>query len=120
MAIPITIPRLRWKREEGVFLGWLKQDGDPVRAGETIFRLESEKAAEDIECHDAGLLRIVPKGPQDGDTVPVGCVIGYLAQAGEELQIADFKPQAEAKAIAPMAEPSPVRGRVEGPGTQPP
>ena len=25
-----------------------------VRAGETLFRLESEKAAEEIECHDAG------------------------------------------------------------------
>src|SRR5258708_5646570 len=120
MAIPITIPRLGWNMEEGIFLGWLKQDGEPVRAGETIFRLESEKAAEDIECHDVGILRIVPKGPQDGDTVPVGCVIGYLAQPGEELQVADFKLQVVEKAIAPSGEPSPVRGRVERPGTSSP
>ena len=63
MAIPITIPRLGWNMEEGIFLGWLKQDGDTVRAGEMLFRLESEKAAEENECHDAGILRIV--GPFD-------------------------------------------------------
>jgi pyruvate/2-oxoglutarate dehydrogenase complex dihydrolipoamide acyltransferase (E2) component len=113
MAIPITIPRLGWNMEEGIFLGWLKQDGDPVRAGEMLFRLESEKAAEEIECHDAGILRIVPKGPRDGDTVPVGCVIGYLAAAGEELQIANFSWQTEKKTQAQAGEPSPVRGRVE-------
>jgi pyruvate dehydrogenase E2 component (dihydrolipoamide acetyltransferase) len=106
MAIPITIPRLGWNMEEGTFLGWLKADGEPIRAGEMLFRLESEKAAEDIECLDAGILRIAPKGPQDGDTVPVGCVIGYLVQAGEELQIADFKLQIE-KPIGPDPQPIP-------------
>ena len=44
MAIEITVPRLGWTMEEGVFLGWLKQDGDAIRAGEMLFRLESEKA----------------------------------------------------------------------------
>jgi pyruvate dehydrogenase E2 component (dihydrolipoamide acetyltransferase) len=120
MAIPITIPRLGWNMEEGIFLGWLKQDGDPVRAGEMLFRLESEKAAEEIECHDAGILRIVPKGPRDGDTVPVGCVIGYLAAAGEELQIANFSWQTEKKTQAQAGEPSPVRGRVERSGKSSP
>src|SRR5437870_117746 len=103
MAIPIIIPRLGWNMEEGIFLGWLKADGDPVRPGEMLFRLESEKAAEDIECHDAGILRIAPKGPRDGDTVPVGCVIGYLAEVGEELQIADFRLQIEKTVVVQAA-----------------
>ena len=33
MAIEITIPRLGWNMEEGVFVGWLKQDGDDVPPG---------------------------------------------------------------------------------------
>jgi pyruvate dehydrogenase E2 component (dihydrolipoamide acetyltransferase) len=107
--------------EEGVFLGWLKADGEIVRAGDLLFRLESEKAAEDIECHDAGMLRIAPKGPQEGDTLPVGCVIGYVVQAGEEFQIANFKLQIEEKpTMAPAGEPSPVRGRSERSGTSSP
>ncbi len=83
MAIAITIPRLGWNMEEGVFHGWLKSDGDQVRAGESLFTLESEKATEDIECLDNGILRIPPDSPKGGDQVRVGDVIGYLVQPGE-------------------------------------
>ena len=31
MAIEITIPRLGWSMDEGVFTGWLKADGDSIR-----------------------------------------------------------------------------------------
>ncbi|HBI44507.1 MAG TPA: dihydrolipoamide acyltransferase, partial [Planctomycetales bacterium] len=44
MAVEITIPRLGWNMEEGVFVGWLKQDGEPVKPGEALFTLEGEKA----------------------------------------------------------------------------
>ena len=52
MAIPITVPRLGWNMEQGVFVGWLKADGAAVRAGEPLFTLESEKATEDVEGFD--------------------------------------------------------------------
>src|SRR5213592_1967174 len=112
MAIPITIPRLGWNMEEGTFLGWLKQDGETVRPGEMLFRLESEKAAEDIECLDAGILRIVPKGPQEGDPVAVGATIAYLLSAGEEMPSAIATPTVTEKAQPSVGEPSPVRGRL--------
>ncbi len=83
MAIPITVPRLGWNMDEGVFAGWLKTDGDTVRPGEALFSLESEKATEDVECLDEGILRIPPNAPQAGERVAVGVVIGYLVAAGE-------------------------------------
>jgi pyruvate dehydrogenase E2 component (dihydrolipoamide acetyltransferase) len=83
MAIAITIPRLGWNMDEGVFAGWLKQDGDTVRAGEPLFRLESDKATQEIECLDDGILRIAPGGPKEGDKVAVGAVIAHLVAAGE-------------------------------------
>jgi pyruvate dehydrogenase E2 component (dihydrolipoamide acetyltransferase) len=86
MAIPITIPRLGWNMEEGVFVGWLKPDGATVRVGDALFSLESEKATEDIECLDAGILRIAPDGPREGDKVTVGLVIGYVTAAGETVR----------------------------------
>src|SRR5947209_8623973 len=101
MAIPVMIPRLGWNMEEGTFLGWLKQDGEPVRAGEALFRLESDKAAEDIECLDSGTLRIGPAGPKEGDKVPVGMVIGHLESG---LQISDSGSQIEKPAVAPVQE----------------
>lgn len=78
MQIEIKVPRLGWSMDEGIFGSWLKKDGDLVKAGDAIFTLESEKAAQDIESTDAGTLQISKDGPQPGDTVQVGQVIGYL------------------------------------------
>ena len=78
MAIEITIPRLGWNMEEGTFVGWLKSDGQHVAAGEPLFNLEGDKATQDIESLETGILRIPPDGPKEGDKVAVGTVIGYL------------------------------------------
>jgi pyruvate dehydrogenase E2 component (dihydrolipoamide acetyltransferase) len=83
MAITITIPRLGWNMDQGVFIGWLKQDGETIRPGDPLFTLEGEKATQDIEASDAGILRIPSTAPSAGDTVDVGVVIGYLLGPGE-------------------------------------
>src|SRR5205823_9299275 len=83
VAEAITVPRLGWSMEEGTFAGWLKQDGDQIKPGDALFVLESDKAAEEIEALDAGILRLLPEGPKGGDTVRVGQVLAYLAAAGE-------------------------------------
>jgi pyruvate dehydrogenase E2 component (dihydrolipoyllysine-residue acetyltransferase) len=83
MAIPITIPRLGWNMEDGTFVGWLKQDGDSIQAGQALFTLESEKATEEVECLDSGVLRIDAGSPKPGDPVKVGDLIGYLLEPGE-------------------------------------
>jgi pyruvate dehydrogenase E2 component (dihydrolipoamide acetyltransferase) len=85
MAIPITIPRLGWNMEEGVFVGWLRREGEIVKAGDSLFTLESEKATEDVECLDSGILRIGATSPKAGDAVRVGDVIGYLLQPEEAI-----------------------------------
>src|SRR5437867_3528074 len=33
MAVEIVLPRLGWTMEEGIFVQWLKQDGELVQAG---------------------------------------------------------------------------------------
>ncbi len=85
MAIPITVPRLGWNMEQGVFAGWLKVDGEVVRAGEPLFTLESDKATEDIEGFENGVLHIPTDGPSKGDTVAVGSIIGFVLQPGEPI-----------------------------------
>lgn len=96
MALEITIPRLGWDMEQGVFAGWLKNDGDFVAVGEALFRLEGDKATQDIEALDQGTLHISADGPREGDTVAVGAVIGLLLQAGET-------PPATQKQVKPTA-----------------
>ncbi len=83
MASEITIPRLGWNMDEGIFVGWLKADGEPVKAGEPLFNLEGDKATQEIESLETGILRIPPDGPKDGEKVAVGALVGYLVAPGE-------------------------------------
>ncbi|MBC7852572.1 MAG: 2-oxo acid dehydrogenase subunit E2, partial [Pirellulaceae bacterium] len=85
MPHPITVPRLGWSMEQGTFLGWKKKDGDFVRTGEVLFELEGEKAAQEIESLDSGILRIPPNAPTEGTVVLVGALLGYLVAEGEAI-----------------------------------
>jgi pyruvate dehydrogenase E2 component (dihydrolipoamide acetyltransferase) len=83
MAVPITIPPLGWSSDEALFAGWIKHDGDEVRPGDALFSVESDKATQEIESLDGGILRIPPDAPNPGDRLKVGTVIGYLVEKGE-------------------------------------
>ena len=69
--------------EEGKFLEWLKQDGDLVQEGEPLFTLESDKAAQEVEALDAGILSLCGDSPKPGEIVKVGRVLGYLLAPDE-------------------------------------
>ena len=92
MAVPVTVPRLGWNMDEGVFVEWLKQDGDPVQAGDELFTLEGEKSVQSIETFDGGTLRIDPNGPAAGDVVAVGATIAYLLEEGETIPLEAQQP----------------------------
>lgn len=83
MPQPITIPRLGWSMEEGVFGQWLKSPGELVQAGDMVFVLEGEKAAHEIESFDSGYLCVPADAPPPGATVKVGDTIGFLLAEGE-------------------------------------
>jgi pyruvate dehydrogenase E2 component (dihydrolipoamide acetyltransferase) len=109
MASEITIPRLGWNMDEGIFVGWLKADGQPVAAGEPLFNLEGDKATQEIESLENGILRIPPDGPKDGDKVAVGAIVGYLVGPGENAPFESDGPG------IPSHTPPAVTGRQEQP-----
>jgi pyruvate dehydrogenase E2 component (dihydrolipoamide acetyltransferase) len=84
----ITLPRLGWSMEEGKFLAWLRKDGDFIKEGDPLFTLESDKAAQEVEAIDSGLLHIALNGPKPGDVIKVGHVLGYLLAEGETVPVA--------------------------------
>ena len=43
----------------------------PVKAGEPLFTLENDKAAQDVESTESGILRVPPNAPKAGATVSV-------------------------------------------------
>ena len=82
--IEITIPRLGWSMDDGTFAGWLKSPGEFVNKGDFVFELEGEKAIQEVESFDSGVLCVPDDAPSPGDTVRVGQVIGFLLAEGDE------------------------------------
>jgi pyruvate dehydrogenase E2 component (dihydrolipoamide acetyltransferase) len=123
MAIEIRVPRLGWNMEEGVFLAWLKKDGDVIKPGDAIFTIEGDKAVQDVEATDSGILRIDPNGPSEGDTVPVGTLLGYLVEAGEThpvtaVPVHDQQPAIVSPTLAPVVV-EPIRHETDLPTISP-
>jgi pyruvate dehydrogenase E2 component (dihydrolipoamide acetyltransferase) len=109
MAIEIVMPRLGWTMEEGTLAEWLKHDGDTVEVGDIIFTVESDKALNEVEALDPGILRIPPDSPPPGSVMPVGTLLAYLVQPSEP---APFELQTETSSrpqnLTAEAAPQPV------------
>ena len=105
MATEIVMPRLGWTMEEGIFGEWLKADGEEVKSGDLLFTVESDKATQEVESFENGILRIPPDGPKTGDVIPVGGRMGFIVKPGEA---APFETDgAKAAASAPTADSAP-------------
>src|SRR3712207_737570 len=100
------MPRLGWTMEVGRLVEWLKQDGEPVTAGEPLFTVESDKAVTEVEAIDTGVLRIPADAPAPGIELPVGAVLAYLVPEGEAAPFA-------ASAAPAVPSPQPRAGHGE-------
>ncbi len=97
MPVDIVVPSVGESITEGTLARWLKQDGDFVRAEESLFELETEKATTEVAAQADGTLRItVP----EGQTVKIGAVVGRI----EEGAAPAAKKPAAAAAPAERAE----------------
>lgn len=109
MPVEIIVPRQGWSMEEAIFAAWLKSDGELVQAGDALFSIESDKATQEIESFDAGLLHLPQLAPKPGEKVRVGQLIGYLLAEGEHAPSATPPaPPAKEPAPTPPAPTLPV------------
>lgn len=106
MAADVVMPRLGWTMEEGTLVEWTRQDGDAVAAGEVIMLVESDKAVTEVESFDEGILRIPPDSPPPGTTVPIGTLLAFILQPGEEMPEgpSGSPPEATSSAPAPSGQ----------------
>jgi pyruvate dehydrogenase E2 component (dihydrolipoamide acetyltransferase) len=107
MAFEVTMPRLGWNMEVGALAAWRKQDGEAVEAGEILFEVESDKAVQEVEALESGVLRIPPDSPALGEQVSVGTVLAYLVKPGEALPF-QAKPATAAPAPGAPQAPAPA------------
>ena len=81
MATNVYMEALSPTMEEGRVVKWHKRDGDPVKAGETLAEVETDKAVMDLVARADGELRQVAAA--EGQTVAVGSVVAVIAAPGE-------------------------------------
>ena len=81
MATNVYMEALSPTMEEGRVVKWHKKDGDPVKTGETLAEIETDKAVMDLVARADGVLRQV--AAPEGQTIPVGSVVAVIAAPGE-------------------------------------
>ena len=101
MPTNILMPALSPTMTEGTLARWLKKEGEPVRAGDIIAEIETDKATMEVEAVDEGVLgKILVADGTAG--VKVNEPIAILVEEGEPVPVAAAK-----RAAAPVPSPAP-------------
>ena len=79
MSRTITMPALSDTMTNGRLVKWTKRTGDPIKKGDSIADVETDKAVMEIEAFHDGFLA-GPLAPE-GSELPVGATIGYIADS---------------------------------------
>src|SRR5512140_513170 len=96
MATKVTMPQMGFDMTEGKVARWLKKVGDPVKHGEAVVEIETDKVNIESEALADGVLREILV--TEGTTVPVGSLIGIIGAPDEDLSAL----KAEAGVSAPV------------------
>jgi pyruvate dehydrogenase E2 component (dihydrolipoamide acetyltransferase) len=100
MITKVLMPKLSDAMETGKVIKWLKKEGDPIKGGDVIAEIETDKANVEIEAFGSGVLRKIVVG--EGGEVPVGNMIGVIADPVDDIG-------AVASAASAPASPSPAK-----------
>ena len=102
MAVEIVMPRVDMDMSSGRMGRWHAAEGAHVVKGATLFEIETDKAAMEVDAPASGVLKFV--AASEGDVLPVGACIGWIVADGETFAPAGTSPP------APSPRPPP-RGR---------
>jgi pyruvate dehydrogenase E2 component (dihydrolipoamide acetyltransferase) len=82
MATEVKLPRLGQGMESGTIVKWLKGEGEPVKKGEPLYELDTDKVTQEVEAEaDGVLLKILV----DSGEVEVGKTIAFIGSEGEDV-----------------------------------
>lgn len=98
MVTEVVIPMLGVTVETGTIVEWIKNEGDTVEKGESIYAVEADKVATEVESPASGILAkiLLPIN----ETVPVLTVVAVITEPGEEIP----EKYLTGKAMVPEAE----------------
>lgn len=98
MAAEVIMPKLGMSMVEGTVVAWKMRIGEPVKRGEGIVDISSEKIEMEVESPTDGVLLEITV--PDGGVVPYGTVIGYVGTPGEKVNGEAVRSQIKVSPVA--------------------
>ncbi|MBV8562468.1 MAG: 2-oxo acid dehydrogenase subunit E2, partial [Actinobacteria bacterium] len=92
MATQVILPRLGQGMESGTIVRWLKSEGEPVKKGEPLYELDTDKVTQEVEAEASGVLLKIAVAQGE---VPVGQTVAFIGEAGEEVPVVAETPKEE-------------------------
>ena len=83
MITEVTMPSMGADMTEGTIVKWLKKEGDEVKRGDKLAEIETDKTVVEMESYGEGILKKIVIG--EGQVVPVGDLIAYVGEEGDEI-----------------------------------
>ncbi|WP_153797792.1 pyruvate dehydrogenase complex dihydrolipoamide acetyltransferase [Foetidibacter luteolus] len=83
MAEVILMPRLSDTMTEGVIAAWHKKVGDPVKKGDLLAEIETDKATMELESYQEGTL--LHLGADNGGKLQVNDLLAIIGKQGEDI-----------------------------------
>jgi pyruvate dehydrogenase E2 component (dihydrolipoamide acetyltransferase) len=102
MAEAILMPRLSDTMTEGVIAAWHKKVGDPVKKGDLLAEVETDKATMELESYKDGTLLHV--GADKGQKLQVNDLLAIIGKPGEDITTLVKSPGAATPASQPKEE----------------
>jgi pyruvate dehydrogenase E2 component (dihydrolipoamide acetyltransferase) len=92
------MPSLGADMVQGRLIQWIKQPGDPVRRGDIIAEVDTDKGVIEVEVFTDGVLDRVLVQP--GEKVPVGTVMATIREGGGAAPPVTHEPETKASPLA--------------------
>ena len=113
MATEIVLPQWGMEMQEGTVVKWLKNEGDPIQAGEPLVEIETAKLTSEMESTASGIVAHILVSV--GETVPVRAPLAVVTAPGETVP----RPESAAAPAPPAPTSSPATARpAQRPGAQ--
>jgi pyruvate dehydrogenase E2 component (dihydrolipoamide acetyltransferase) len=108
----VLMPQLGETVAEGKITQWFKSAGDPIKPGDNLFEIETDKVSMEVPSTTTGVLAEI-RVPA-GAVAPVGAVVAVISHATRAAPSAQaIARPAPAASVAP-ASPSPLPARMSG------